>query len=166
MYRSLPGFAALVGVLVLVLAVSCSIDDEDRCVDGQHWDPDALVCKLCDTDQTWDPEAHECVSAGGDSDADADADADGGADGGDGPPTGLGEPCDSDEDCEGYEASLCAINPLTEEGQYCTLENCEPADCPDGWQCCDCMAVSALESVACAKDEDVSALTFGGCTCS
>lgn len=160
MYRPLRTTA----VSATLFLAACTMADGDRCPAGMHYDPDARVCELCDTDQVWDDVNYLCADVGGD--ADSDADGDGGADGGDGPPTGLGEPCDSDEDCEGYEAALCAINPLTDEGQYCTLENCTPADCPAGWECCDCTDVAALGTIACAADADVSALEFGGCTCS
>jgi len=157
-YRALP----VILLLLVWFTIGCTMKSGDRCPEEMHYDPEARVCELCDTDQVWDDVNYVCVDTGGD--ADSDADGDGGADGG--PPTGLGEPCDTDADCEGYEASMCAINPLTDEGQYCTLEDCVPADCPDGWQCCDCLAVSALESLACAMEADVSALEFGGCTCS
>lgn len=151
-------------VLFLLVAfgavVGCEIDDSDRCPEGYHYDPEGLACVVCAEDETWDPADYTCVGS-----SDGDTDGDAGGDGG--PPTGLGEPCEDDEDCAGYEAAMCAINPLTQQGEYCTLEDCTPADCPDGWQCCDCLDDDPLNSLACAKDEDAELLsTLGGCECS
>ena len=151
---------ALFAALALGGVIGCSIDDGDRCPDGYHYDPEGLACLVCAEDETWDPVNYACVGT-----SDSDSDVDAGDDGG--PPTGLGEPCDSDEDCAEYEASMCAINPLTEEGVYCTLEDCTPADCPEGWQCCDCLDVDPLNSLACATDEDaVPLVNLAGCDCS
>lgn len=151
---------ALASALILVAVAGCDIDDADRCSEGYHYDPKGLACKVCEEDQTWDPINYNCVD-----DPDTDDDADAGDDGG--PPSGLGEPCDSDEDCAEYEASMCAVNPLTQEGVYCTLADCTPADCPDGWQCCDCLDVDPLNSLACATDQDAAQLSsLAGCDCS
>ncbi len=149
----------IASALLFVVTAACTIDDEDRCPDGYHYDPVGLACKLCGEDQTWNPTIYECEDP---------PPPDGGTDT-DTEQSGLGEPCASNIDCQDYVAAICAIDPLTNEGKYCTIENCTPADCTDGFQCCDCTAssIEAIQGIACAKDEDATQLVaMAGCTCS
>jgi hypothetical protein len=54
------------------------------------------------------------------------------------PPTGVGEPCDSSEDCAGTDATYCE----TLVSQTCVVEGCsvEANDCFVGEECCDLTA--------------------------
>jgi hypothetical protein len=136
-------------VILSTIAVSwlgCSIDDGDRCPDGYFYVPEILAC--CVEGEVYVADAGICREPPEPPDTETDED-DGGADGGD--PSGLWEPCNAQEECEGFDADYCAINPLTDEG-YCTIE-CEVGDCPDGSQCCDC--TNEDYPIACILDEDV-----------
>jgi hypothetical protein len=141
-------------LLCAILAPACEISDADRCPDGYVYDAERRFCVV-------DP------GGDGDTDADSDADSDADTDPDGGPPSGLGEACASQEECEGYDADYCAINPMTSVG-YCTIQDCEMGACPDGYQCCDCTSSGVLPpGVACLTDSDATQASsvLGGCTC-
>ena len=50
-------------------------------------------------------------------------------------PTGIGSPCASDDDCQGYEATFCE----TLISHACLVQGCSLSqdDCFEGWECCD-----------------------------
>jgi len=52
-------------------------------------------------------------------------------------PSGLGEVCKAEEDCAGFDADYCAMDPAAGEG-FCTITDCSPNpdDCPEGYLCC------------------------------
>ncbi|MBN2194025.1 MAG: hypothetical protein JW751_14515 [Polyangiaceae bacterium] len=71
------------------------------------------------------------------------------------PPTGLGQPCESDEDCAGTEATYCDL--FVTMGclvQGCTLD---PDNCFVGYECCDLSGFGIAEPLCVALAE-------GGCT--
>ncbi len=65
------------------------------------------------------------------------------------PPTGLGDECDSHEDCEGNDASFCEslLN------RACVVAGCdlELEDCSDGFECCDISAFG-VEDTLCVPE--------------
>jgi hypothetical protein len=142
-----PSFAMALAAAMWVPA--CHLDDSDRCGDDFSYDADAGACL---------PEGD--TGSDVDTDADADADADGGADGGGdtdtGLPTGLMEPCTSQEECAGYDASYCM---LLMTPNVCLLPGCAtaPDDCPEGYTCCDILATyepMGIPGSLCVPDED------------
>jgi hypothetical protein len=54
------------------------------------------------------------------------------------PPTGLGNPCTSDADCAGNDATYCDL--FVTKG--CLVQGCSlsPDNCPEGYECCDLSA--------------------------
>ncbi len=51
------------------------------------------------------------------------------------PPVGQGEPCASQDDCAGYEASYCEMV----QGHVCLVSGCDTdpsVECFIGWECC------------------------------
>ncbi len=130
------------GVTCIVLVASCSIDDENRCLDGFVY---AKMSKTCIPEDTGsaDTETGSGADAGGDEDSGA---------AGDGGSTGLGEYCETQEECAPYEADYCAVNPLTGEGS-CTYQDCDATSCPAGYTCCDCTAITGPK--LCVEDGDV-----------
>lgn len=138
------------GALLAALAFSgCSVADEDRCVDGYYWAEEYLSCLP-------DPEGDTDTETGTD-------DPDAGPDDG-GTELGLGEECSGDPDCASFEADYCITNPMApDDPGYCTIESCVAADCPDGWQCCDCTGLGWVQ--ACMDDANATTAAAYGCTC-
>lgn len=58
-------------------------------------------------------------------------------------PTGMGEPCESDQDCADYDATHCQTF-----GKVCLVSQCSmaPDDCPPDWGCCD-LSTYGLDNV-------------------
>ncbi len=163
-------FAPIVGVLA-----ACTMADDDRCPPGTVYISEGKYCIDEDTGSDGDADADADADAGDADadadadagDADADADADAGDDGGDdGIPSGLGEICTTDDDCESYESDYCAIDPTTGSG-ICTTLDCAPGECPEGYQCCDCTESSLLPpKVVCIPDDQAAlAGSVANCTC-
>ncbi len=53
-------------------------------------------------------------------------------------PSGMGEICTDQAECEAFEASFCAMDPTAAEG-ICTIGDCAVGandNCPSGWKCC------------------------------
>jgi hypothetical protein len=107
-----------------LVAVACHIADSDRCDSAMEYVAELNACVAIDTE-----------SDAPDGDAGADA----------GGPTGLMEPCGSQDDCAGYDASFCN---LLMEPNVCLIPDCTPSpdDCPADYFCCDFMA--AIEETA------------------
>lgn len=160
------------GSILLMLFFGCSIADEDRCGDGLWWDESVQACRPVDTDTSAGSDTGTANDGGpGDSDG-----GDGGADsafGGDtatpaatetGPT--FGDECTTDADCTGAKvASFCQLNPLTPgEPGFCTLRDCVPGDCPDGYQCCDCSHLNNV--ISCVPDEGAAQAEAYTCVCS
>ena len=149
--------SALCAVALAGLGAGCEMSDGDRCPNGYHYDPINTVCEVCAEDEVWNETTYAC-----------EADTDSGTDTGTGgeAPTGLGEPCQSDADCAGYEADFCAVNPMSGDG-YCTIEDCALGECPAPYLCCDCTESTMLPpGFACLTEDDASlASSMGGCTC-
>jgi hypothetical protein len=141
--------------LFAVFVAACEMSDDDRCPGGMNYDPVNTVCKRCLADEVWDEATYDCVPAG-----DTDSATDGGT------PVGMGESCDTDGDCDDYEADFCSVNPHSGVG-YCTVRPCESGGCPTGYQCCDCTESTQPDSgVLCLNnDEAPLAESMGGCTC-
>ena len=138
-------------IVAALFAAACHLDDSDRCDHGYGYDADAGACI---------PEGDTETGTGADTDTDADADA--GADAGTdtdtdtGAPTGLMEPCASQDDCATYDASYCM---LLMTPNVCLLPDCTtaPDDCPDGYTCCDIKPdyePYGLPDSLCAPDDD------------
>ncbi len=115
-------------VVATVFFASCAIPDDERCGDDFFYDEETKSCKQTTPADTGDDTEEE---DGGPQDSGAD-------DAGDAISTGMGEYCESDEDCAGYDADFCALDPFTQAGG-CTIKNCieEPDNCPPGWVCCN-----------------------------
>jgi hypothetical protein len=94
-------------------------------------------------------------------DTDSDTEDDGGpTDAG----VGLGETCMNSSDCQDYAADSCLTHPMSPgDPGYCTIQNCVAADCPEGWQCCDCDSLGWV--IACMDDANAATATSMGCTC-
>lgn len=106
--------------LLLLGLAGCSPTDGERCGAGFVWRDNT-----CFEDEPIDTDTGSAADAG--------------PDGGDDGPTGMGEVCTEDgEECAGFEADYCAIQPGNDEG-YCTITGCAaaPDNCPDGYLCCD-----------------------------
>ncbi len=115
---------ALLGIACIICA-SCDPAMDDRCGDDYVLNVDHCNPKV--TESTTPPPSADSGMDGGNA---AITDA--------GMPTGMGDPCADQADCEGFEASFCAMDPRVSEGN-CTLENCSigAADqCPREWKCC------------------------------
>jgi hypothetical protein len=65
------------------------------------------------------------------------------------PPTGQSVPCDSAQDCAGYDASYCE----TIQGHVCLVSGCtqSPGSCFEGWGCCD-LSSFGLEETLCVPE--------------
>src|SRR6266545_2841032 len=61
------------------------------------------------------------------------------------PPTGQGLPCQSADDCAGYEASYCE----TYQAHVCLVSDCtvSPNSCHEGSECCDLSSLGLAETL-------------------
>jgi hypothetical protein len=134
------GLMCLVGQLV----VGCSISDNDRCPSGYVYVSATKVCALV-TDAA-------LVAAPGDSSSPKVSEAGGAS---------FGASCAASTDCTSATANYCLQLPGSTAG-YCTKAQCT-TDCPSGYKCCNC---AALSLVACLADADVTAVAAMGCSCS
>ncbi len=138
----------------LILVTSCAIPDNERCGDGYFYDVEKKACKeIKSTDTGTDTENKD----GGVHDSGAE-------DAGYTPPTGMGEYCESQEDCADYEADYCVLDPFTQAGG-CTIKNCteEPDNCPPGWTCCN-FPDSFMYPDICMPDEEYEVYGATACT--
>ena len=120
--------------------LGCDPTADERCGDGYVW-----------RDNTCFPIEEDDSDTG---------EADGGDTGG--PPFGLGEPCtDGGDECSGFEADYCALQPGHDTG-YCTVDGCstDPDDCYGEYTCCD-FPYSGVPNF-CVTPEDYEVL---GSTC-
>jgi hypothetical protein len=108
------GFSVLLAVAAGTSA--CHLKDGARCDDNQGFD------------------GTSCISL--DTESETMTDADAGADGG-GEPTGMMEPCTTQDDCAEYEATYCLT--AMPDSNICLIQNCNPTpnDCPSPYLCCD-----------------------------
>ena len=97
--------------LLGVFALSCGMEDGDRCPKGYTYDADQNFCF---------------------SDKDGGAPADGQGK--------IGDACQKDAGSCSEEASYCLADPGTGEG-YCTIQGCTAGGCPSGYACCDCTPI-------------------------
>jgi len=144
------------GALFVALGTSgCLYDDEDRCGPAMRVDHGVCVCETGTLDEN-----NECVAdepSSGEPELDDVAGAEGSdasmsvevcsdhEECGDGAfcesgacrplPTGFGETCESDDDCAGFEASVCTVG--HPRGAKCTVANCTQDSCPPGSSCMD-----------------------------
>ena len=126
----LPSKTVLVGCLIGFLwgCVACDPTDDERCGEGSEYTFDKDHCDKNEDESNTPVPDPQPDDAGASDGAVADD-----------MPTGLGEPCTSNADCEGFDADFCPFDPTTGEGS-CTLSECTlKADtvCPTDWQCCD-----------------------------
>jgi hypothetical protein len=124
----------------------CALDDSDRCVQGFVYHTESRTCIPVDT-------------ASEDSGMSQDGSI----------PNGFGQPCVDDDACAAYDEDYCVIDPLTQTGKYCSLTDCTPGGCPNGYSCCDC-TLTPLDIIAkivvCLTTEDASiAGNVGQCNC-
>lgn len=132
----------------LLVGAGCKIADEDRCAPGYTYNPDKLACEKNTSDDA--ETASETTTETQENDF----------------PTGMGETCDSNEDCSAFEADVCAVNPALGSG-YCTIVGCAPGECPSGYQCCSCTAEDQEREICLADQQAAAAVQFGACsTCS
>lgn len=136
--------ALILGLAGLLVGGCYNIKDEDRCLEGYHYDPEGLVCVLD-------------LDAGLDADLDAEVTSDASADGGGA--SGIGDLCDVSDECTG-DADYCAYSSHAGEG-FCTVTGCTEGSCPSGWMCCDCTDVDW--PVICADETSTMIPLF--CTC-
>ena len=141
------GKRAALGCLLLAILfiVGCDIPASERCGEGDkfEWNPESRKCKLRDTD----------TSDGGTGDSGTDGDL----------PSGLGEPCTKQEECEGFEANHCNARDVRPNG-YCSIKDCQPGECPAEYQCCDCTVPGF--GISCVSEIDVSAAeNIMSCVC-
>jgi hypothetical protein len=145
-----------------LVTASCSIANDDRCPSGYFWKDDYMSC-LPIVDSGTDTDTDTDTDTGTDGDTDTENDG-GSLDDSGAPKPGFGIECTDESACEDYLADYCIVSPLapTEPG-YCTVENCSASDCPDGWQCCDCTALTWVK--ACMDDENAATAASLKCTC-
>jgi len=126
--------------LLGVSAFGCIRDNADRCNGDYEWDAKSLSCVYMPDHST--PTG---VDGGSDTDTantgtenDMSTDTNGNeVDAGSEPlPTGMGEACETHDDCADYEADYCDGPPYIPG--YCTLSDCtvDPNDCPSDYICC------------------------------
>ncbi len=129
--------------LLLPLAVGSCIGEGDACDENMVFTDGACVPVVPDGGP--DPD-------GGNNGSDED----------DNLPTGMGDNCQSDEDCTG-EAGYCSFNPQAGSG-YCTLKDCveEPNDCPGTYSCFDMSIFGPTLPTVCLNEADYQALTGNG----
>ncbi len=142
-------------LLVTMLIVSCSLPDNKRCNGGFYWDKEEKTCWKADDEEDTGPE-----DTGDPEDAGNEAnDTDEGA----ALPTGLGEVCEGDKDCEDLEADFCTNSPVEPIG-YCTVKDCTaaPDNCPSGYQCC-LFPMQGISDFCITPDEHVSMTAEGMC---
>ena len=140
--RSILGVA----VLLALSAAACTVDDADRCPKGYFFMEELRACCNEETHES-NKDGTQCVPIVADSGPSGDAGS-----------SGFDEPCTSQEDCAGYEASYCLL------GQVCTFEDCDVTPCPDGWTCCGPCATSDNKNV-CVPDDYVGLAITMGCAC-
>jgi hypothetical protein len=125
-------------VIICLAASGCTVDDSDRCSGDYIWDSHQAAC--IDPTDTGTSTATADDTTTGSSDTTSDLLNDTASD--TEIKTGIGEPCSSDADCAKWpKYKKCLKDPtdLSKPG-ICTLENCQAADCPAGYKCCDCSA--------------------------
>ncbi|MFT3925868.1 MAG: hypothetical protein QM778_25215 [Myxococcales bacterium] len=73
-------------------------------------------------------------------------------------PSGLGSPCESNDDCSGFEAAYCD----QVQSHTCILQGCAVGDavCPSEWGCCDYSALLGSPLSVCVGPD---ALSGGSC---
>jgi hypothetical protein len=160
-------------LMTTLLCLCCSISDKDRCSGGYLLDPDSGLCLDNDTGSDGDADTDTDTDTDVDMDSGADPDDDAGLDGGDGPDTadengvatGLGEPCEDDDDCAEYGASTCGENPLPPYKKSCTKLDCVATECGDDYDCCDCSSIPELAIIGCLNIEDATLAALVGCVC-
>ncbi len=136
--------ALLITIWFSVYWSSCTVDDEDRCLNGYDWDPEVLTCRKIEKDTDTSTAATDVAQDAGE-DSGTTGDSDGNL------PSGYLEPCEKQGDCAAYEADYCLINPLEPEQSACVTQNCTPGSCPAGSICCDCTTVTY--PIMCLPDE-------------
>jgi len=135
-------------VSLALLAFQCTVSDAERCPDGFTYRKDTMSChKDGDSISPWVDAAPNDASS---------------------PDSiqGIGAPCTTGKDCETFSADYCAVNPMAGAG-FCTINDCEPGDCPATYTCCDCRQSSLVDQEeACIMDQYTEQLqALAGCTC-
>jgi hypothetical protein len=108
-------------ILEMILSVSCMLDD-NRCGSFE-----------------WDPISENCIqkfdTGGSDSEPNDGGVIDGGEDSEDSSPIIMGQPCQSDAECDEYNTNYCN---LAADEPFCTFKDCTalPDGCPSGYSCC------------------------------
>jgi hypothetical protein len=76
------------------------------------------------------------------------------------PPTGLGTPCTSSDDCAEFEASYCE----TVAEQACLVADCaaDPSRCHGDWVCCDLAILSTSLCLPPSELDSSGACPYGG----
>ncbi len=134
--------------VLVIVAVGCELDPDDRCQDGFYWDEDVLSCRLVEVDT--EPDAGPDPDAGTDTDTNT--------------TSGIGTQCYSDADCADFEANYCQLHPLEPENPgVCTFKDCLPGECPTGYLCCDCSNLGSV--ITCVDLEGAESAESYGCTC-
>ncbi len=153
--------------VVFLVSFGCSIDDADRCEKGFTWDPDVQSCRKDaeDTDTATSTDADADADADADTDTDTDTEVDAGDDSGDADTvSGLGEECWDQDECAEYEADFCVLSILKpDDPGFCSIKDCNPGGCPDGYQCCDCSGLGS--DIMCLTDEGAATAGGYGCSC-
>ncbi len=137
----------IVGAAVL----ACNITDDERCGNDFYYDENTESCMKNIHDDT-------AADDGIDTSEDAGADASRSA-----VPSGLGEYCRSDKDCEKYDTTYCAKSPFS-EFSFCTITPCTtvPNSCPPNWTCCSFVDVFGFPDM-CIPTEQYEGLGTTAC---
>lgn len=149
--------------IILGPAASCSIDDEDRCAGDLVWISKYRACG-CPKGTKWTGRGPVCETVPEQSSNQPVADDSGTSDADTDRELGIGEPCQNEDDCSHFQATICVPMPT---GGYCSLECQSPNDCIEGFKCCDCTESTVVPpGTACTKEADVTmAEDLGGCRC-
>jgi len=135
----------ILGLAGLLVQGCYNIKDDDRCLDGYHYDPEGLVCVLDEDGGV------EIDAASMDAEVTADASTTG--------DSVIGDSCEVSEECTG-DVDFCAYSSHTQTG-YCSPTGCSEGTCPTGWMCCDCTGIDW--PVLCVDDQSTMMPTL--CVC-
>lgn len=145
------------------LFIGCVVDDADRCLGKYTWNAAQSACvpKSDNIDTDTINTVDTATTTSSESEVEVSSDTQ--------PEQGLGEVCNSDAECVGFEASYCMLNPMSPgDPGICTISDCDADVCGEDYTCCDCSSSAILNTWTlplCIPNENVSNLTMAGCTC-
>ena len=148
---------------IVAITAGCTVDDDERCVDGYVWNDVEKACLLPIDTSAADDTVSETVQG---EDTGTSTDSSTGSDSE--PEIGLGETCVDDNSCSGYQANYCLLDPSAPSNPgICTILNCTAGGCGGQFTCCDCAKSPfvTLPGPICAPNSNVADLSQALCEC-